>query len=531
MSLPIPLLLMLTSVSATLEVLVMVAAGMVLLYMKVIQESHVRVLSVLVFQLFTPCMLAYKFASSVDITLLKTSYLAIVFAFLYITAASLLARLIFSRWIWGARLAGVRKVVVLVAVTFNNAGSLPYVFVAALVSTGNIFTEKKLASDQAIAFISLYLLPVQMLFWSVGMAMMRRKEEEKEESNNDDDDDGITVDRREDSDHVEQVDETVIGHDIASSIDDVEQQDDALPFIDETTTMNSHRSNDDDDNDNDEHQVQIELDLVSEQQHEREREQHITVVSDNNNNNNDSHRGPLNHHLVNRITSYIKRRCNAFYRNLPPFKQVVTPPIYGSLAGILVSIIPYAKQYLIDDPPVIVASLSHICETFGGAVFPLSMILLGANLASTIQSTSGDQQKGATGVGGEEGDSIVSGHGSRAGQLLKRVIKHNDPWVVLAAVVTRLIVMPLVGIGFTLLFTYFGVLPRNPVLMLVLMIEASTPTAINTSILCTLNGNHGIYHMCELLLFMYLSSPITLSLLSTAYLYLSCHFSPDACNL
>jgi len=479
--LPLPLLLLLTSLSATLEVLIMVGVGMLLLYKKVIQESHVRVLSVLVFQLFTPCMLSYKFASSVDLNMLKTSYLAIVFAFLYILAANILARILFTERFWGTRLAGVRKIVVLVAVTFNNAGSLPYVFVSALVSTGNLFTQKQLASDQAIAFISLYLLPVQILFWSVGMATMRKK--------------------KGDNDHSEDED----ADDIESSLNNTNNNE----ALEETAGDSTLGLRDD---------ISQKQQLEGEQLVEVELEETIGKEEALSDHMSTDHLNQQSR--MNRLKAYLKRRWNTFYQDLPPLKQVVTPPIYGSIAGIVVSLVPHAKEYLIESPPVIVASISHICEIFGGAVFPLSMILLGANLATTMQSTKED----------ESNDESTEPK-SRIARLLKKVIKHNDPWVVLTAVVARLIVMPLIGIGLTLLFVYLGFLPKNPVLMLVLMIEASTPTAINTSILCTLNGNNGIYHMCELLLFMYLSSPITLSILSTAYLYLSCYFSPGMCNL
>jgi predicted permease len=468
MTLPVPILLLLTSLSATLEVLVMVGVGMYLYYKKYIVESHVRTLTVIVFSIFTPCMVGYKFSSGVDWEMIKRTYWLIVFSVMYVIAANILARTLFLRGIWKDKVKGVKQTVLQLSVTFNNAGSLPYVFVSALTNTGTLFPDRAMA-DKAIAYISLYLLPVQLLFWSYGMVVLRKDEDE------DDSDKKQLVD----SNGQEERNET---------LEDIEES--AMESEDPTVPLS-------------ENEIQVE-EVLDEQLN----------PSDSNTTTAPS--------MKTKIVNALKR----MRKKLPPFSKVVTPPIYGCLIGAFIALVPHLKEFFITNPPVIVSSISHIAKIFGDAVFPLSMILLGANLANTMMAE-------AEGKVAESPDHDDNDKQSKVKKSwFRKIIKHNDPLAVLVAVVTRLIFMPLIGIGLVVLFIYLGLLPRNdPVLLLVLLVEASTPTAINVSLLCTLNGNNGIHEICELLLIMYVTSPITMSLFATGYLYLSCYFAQGKCSL
>ena len=52
----------------------------------------------------------------------------------------------------------------------------------------------------------------------------------------------------------------------------------------------------------------------------------------------------------------------------------------------------------------------------------------------------------------------------------------------------RLILLPLIGCLVTLGLWHWGVIPRDPMLALVLMIEASVPSATNLVVMCQLHG-------------------------------------------
>jgi predicted permease len=94
-----------------------------------------------------------------------------------------------------------------------------------------------------------------------------------------------------------------------------------------------------------------------------------------------------------------------------------------------------------DDAPLFF--LFSALDMLGGAAVPCAMIALGSSLIK--------------GPGG----STLSKFG-------------------IALIVTfRLVVMPLVGIGTAYLLLYMGLLPNDPVLRLVLIMEASMPTANN----------------------------------------------------
>jgi predicted permease len=471
-AIPVPLILALTSLSATLEVLLMVVVGMILYYRKVLQDSHVKVLGALVFQIFTPCMLCFKFATSVDLPMLKTAYLAVALALFNVLCANVLARLIFFKCIWRKRLAGIRSVVVNVAITFNNAGTLPFVFVSALCKTGNIFLNSQDAENRAIAYISLYLLPVQILFWSFGMIAMKNKPSKENEENQ-----NVTL-----------VTEPMIEKP-ADLTEDMHLEEEELrkSLSNENLAGTNHEESS---------AVDIQLESVE-----------VTEQS---------------HTMSQSAFQRLKGMWQSVRKNMPPISHIITPPTYGCFVGIIVALVPHVKEFLVTNPPAIVSTLPHVARLFGDTVFPLSMILLGANLANTMMA--------ASPINNDQSNEEKERNGKKL-FFIRRFIKHNDPLVVFTAVVTRLVIMPLIGMGVCLGLIYLKLLPSDPVLILVLMVESSTPTAINTSILCVLNDNNGLYEMCEVLLFMYLSAPITLSIMSTIYLYLACHFSPGQCNL
>jgi len=84
--------------------------------------------------------------------------------------------------------------------------------------------------------------------------------------------------------------------------------------------------------------------------------------------------------------------------------------------------------------------------------------------------------------------------------------------------ISKLVLLPLCGLAFTMFLTWLGVLPDDPVLKFVLMIEGATPSAMSLVILCQTTGG-GEKEMSSLQFWVYISSALTLTLFMTLFLY------------
>jgi hypothetical protein len=216
---------------------------------------------------------------------------------------------------------------------------------------------------------------------------------------------------------------------------------------------------------------------------------------------------------------------------LPPWSQIITPPMCGCLFGLFVALFPKFQAFLFTDPPVIISIFSYTLNTLGLAMFPLSMMTLGANLTTTILSKVDNPEpvNNSAMVRNESMEQLQVSPSmeieTKKQSFIKSIIRYNDPWALLTALGLRLVMMPLFGLSITFLYYALGIIPKtDPVLFMVLLVQASTPSANNLNMLSILNGGYGIHQVCETLLYMYLISPITLSLFSALYLKLACSF-------
>ncbi len=92
------------SVSATLEIILQVAFGMVLAYFAVIDTKSTKVLANLYYYAALPCLNLYQLASEVSIESLKSAWIVPMFAFVYFLLANGLARITFLRRMWGSKI-------------------------------------------------------------------------------------------------------------------------------------------------------------------------------------------------------------------------------------------------------------------------------------------------------------------------------------------------------------------------------------------------------------------------------------------
>lgn len=162
---------------------------------------------------------------------------------------------------------------------------------------------------------------------------------------------------------------------------------------------------------------------------------------------------------------------------------VLTPPTIACFAGMLVaSIKPLQSAVFVRGQPLYL--LGDIAFMLGDCTVPALMLVLGGNLAKGPGMT-------------------------------------TMPWrCLVGATVSRLLVLPLVGTALVVGARHFGIgatLP--PMAIMVMLVSASTPTAIMMHAIATVYDNRAD-DMAALLFWEYLLAALTLPLLIAAYLVL-----------
>jgi hypothetical protein len=195
-------------------------------------------------------------------------------------------------------------------------------------------------------------------------------------------------------------------------------------------------------------------------------------------------------------------------------KAVLTPPFIALMLGLFIGCVTPLKTFFVTSPPAVVSSIMHVAKVFSGAAFPLIMVVLGINLYTTLYNIK---------------TSLIKDYPDPNTRTLKqmvsmKIIKHNHPVALMLCVVLRLIIIPGIGIGIVVASAYAGIISRDdPIMLLVLLVEASTPSANNLSTLCSIHEGAGQDQMSEILLLMYACAPFTLGLLAGGYMFLIEH--------
>jgi predicted permease len=460
----------LVSLSSTLEVSVMVGIGIVLSYVGFVNKTMIKNLSEVTLWVLTPCLLAHKFSTNVTLDLLRTAWPIILFGILYQGIGYLLSRAIFWKRIWGPdRISDRGRSVLNCSVMFNNANSLPFLFVVALCRTGDIFHDEQAASNLAIAYVSVFLLPTRFTFWSYTLYAFKSDTKAK------------PVEQAAPAQPVtqEKLDTSPIEDVSNDHIEGRSSEHHKLNVHDEVIEMEEDNKSFASDS------------LINEQKEEEEEIQQPKTFRD-------------------RLKEFPWKKMAT---------SIVSPPIVGMMFGLLVGIIPALKNILVTDPPALLSIIDHVASTFGGAMFPVSMMILGTNLYDTFHSS---RQQSTQHIQDRPGI-----HRRITDWMRRNIIKFNHPMAVLFSCLLRLVIMPLIAVGLTVGAMKIGLLPSNdPVILLVLMIEGATPCAMNLAIAVNLNDDPTLANsMCEIMLFQYLLSPITMALLSTWYLHMACNLT------
>ncbi|KAL9654439.1 hypothetical protein ABK040_010462 [Willaertia magna] len=200
----------------------------------------------------------------------------------------------------------------------------------------------------------------------------------------------------------------------------------------------------------------------------------------------------------------VKIRENKFYKKfifLLKKTLIYNPPIISMILGIIIGFITPLKNFLIEHPPIVVSSISHILTLFSTALFPTSMIILGANVAMTVFSEKKDGTKGEEEIKNQQEEEKQSFlHKVKSKLTLKNVIdffrnkavRFNHPIGLAIAVTIKLIIMPVMAVGIIYLCKILGVMEKDdPMIILVMLIHFAAPMAMATTTLASLNNDNG----------------------------------------
>eukprot|EP01104_Vermistella_antarctica_P014471 TRINITY_DN4554_c0_g1_i1.p1 TRINITY_DN4554_c0_g1~~TRINITY_DN4554_c0_g1_i1.p1 ORF type:complete len:308 (-),score=95.59 TRINITY_DN4554_c0_g1_i1:90-896(-) len=175
-------------------------------------------------------------------------------------------------------------------------------------------------------------------------------------------------------------------------------------------------------------------------------------------------------------------------RGTAVLSRILVPPTIAVLFGCLVGLFPPFKSLFFpdeddEDDTAPLQFFVDSTEMLGRIAIPCSMMVLGANLS----------------------------RGPTSETLSARTI--------VSVCVARLIVVPAIVTALIFLSVHIGLLPFDPVLLFVLLLEAATPSAMSLVIICQMNGG-GEKDMSSLQFWVYLSTAVTLTCWVTVYIFL-----------
>ena len=163
------------------------------------------------------------------------------------------------------------------------------------------------------------------------------------------------------------------------------------------------------------------------------------------------------------------------------WNQILSPPLVSSLIGLIVGMLPWLNRLFFGEGAPLGIVVSTM-EMIGKAIFPLALMLLGANLSEKLPE--GDTMPVRSFVG---------------------------------VTVCRLILMPAIGFGTAWLAWRFGLGPKDPLFYLVIMTESAVPAATNLIVMTQVHHT-GEATMARLLLCEYCMAVPLLTITMTFFL-------------
>ncbi|KAL9649293.1 hypothetical protein ABK040_014596 [Willaertia magna] len=488
--------LFLTSFTATVEIVVETSFGFLLFYFSILDSKKVQTLSKLSFYIFVPCLFVNSMARATNIDLLKTCWILIPVGIFIVLFGNILSRIFFFKGFWKSRLSEIQRSSLMLSTNFWNFQTIPLVFLIGIGKTvgdgqlWNISVEK--ATDSLIAYINIMTLIPIVLFWSYGLHLFKsieppkvEEEKELEESNN----------------HVEEA---------------------------------NHHSNEDEDH----HQELLSIEVQSDNKDNISGKEEVLSLEEDHHSHDEkiiiSDTNVLSQPSSQRSIFKRIRESSYFSKTMFTLKHTFNPPVISMLIGITIGFITPLKEFLIVNPPMVVSSIPHVLQLMSSAVFPVGMIILGANIGMTLfdeRNKSKDVNKGEEELNKKRNWKEIFTVANIINFLKTKLIRYNHPLSLILSVLIKLVIMPVGSVGVIYLVYTLGLTDKkDPMLILVMLMHFAVPMPMASTTLASLNNDFGQNEICELLLYQYLLSPITLSLFAWWFLNLSCSLTVGVCN-
>ena len=183
----------------------------------------------------------------------------------------------------------------------------------------------------------------------------------------------------------------------------------------------------------------------------------------------------------------------------PTASRVLTPPIIACVCGLVVGAVPPLRALLLPPAAGGAAPLPfYSClQTFGKAYAPAALLVLAGSLASADAATKGG--------GGAKGD----GDG---------YLRHRVPQLV-AISLARFALVPLATAALLAAASAAGLVPADPLLHFMLLMQSCMPSAQNSVLALQVRGApERATLMARMLLVVYVAAAVPLSLLITCFL-------------
>ncbi len=164
--------------------------------------------------------------------------------------------------------------------------------------------------------------------------------------------------------------------------------------------------------------------------------------------------------------------------------RIFPPPTISIILGILIGVCPFLKREVITHPRYIIAGFTNAIDMLGKAAPSFTIIILGIGLANMPS------------------------------------FKSIDKWGAIMGVVGKQVLVAGLGVPVVAGLYYGGVLPEDPVVAFTMLVEGSTPAAINLIVICQLT-DMPVEFASAVLFLQYLCAPVLVGLSTVAYVYLS----------
>lgn len=201
------------------------------------------------------------------------------------------------------------------------------------------------------------------------------------------------------------------------------------------------------------------------------------------------------------ITS-LADKAKYLFKNPPPvLKRVASPPIIGSVGGLLLGISPLAKLFL--GPAAPLGMLTNAIQTIGSAYTSMGLLVLAGSLALPLPALSAAEKV------------------AEAGEVVRVSKGKAIPiWRQIASVcLVRFCLCPALCLSIILRSMSTGFIKLDRLMVFVLFLQSCMPSAQNSVLMVQLSGRTAdATKLARMLLFIYSLSCIPISILLTLFL-------------